>query len=192
MLLLGESEIEQSRDECGIYSSGKHDCDFRVAVLGAAVENALYASRDLPHALNEQFPDCDEHCFYGFWVLVESQLAEIDLVDLLFGPKCFSVSYVYGNERIRRQLEELLLFAGQPLSLIFHLPTFLVLLLSSVCIICLFGPLHFLKRRARQHQMILPHSDQQTTLSKIILHDEDLIPLHQNYSIITSDLPQSL
>lgn len=123
-------------------------------------------------------------------MLVESQLAEIDLVDLLFSPKCFSVPYVDGNERIRRQLEKLFLFAGQPLSLIFHLPTFLVFLLSSIYIISLLRPLHFLKRRASQHQMILPHSDQQASLSKVILHDEDLIPFHQNYSVIASDLPQ--
>lgn len=113
-------------------------------------------------------------------------------MDLLFGPKCFPVPYVDGNERIRRQLEELFLFAGQPLSLIFHLPVFLVFLLSSIHIISLLRPLYFLKRRTSQHQMILPHSDQQTSFSKVILHDEDLIPFHQNYSVIASDLSQGL
>lgn len=125
-------------------------------------------------------------------MLVESHFAEVDLMDLLFGPKRFSVPYVDGDERVRRYLEKLLLFAGQPLGLIFHLPTFLIFLLASIHIIGLFRPLHFLKGSAGEHQVIFSHSNKQTSLSKVILHYEYLVSFHQNNRVVSSDLPKGL
>ena len=123
-------------------------------------------------------------------MLVESDLAEIYLVDLLLRPESLSVPYVDGDERIRRQLEQLLLFAGQPFSLVFHLPTLLIILLTRIHVIGFLSSMHFLIRRTGEHQVILSHSHEQTPLSKVILHYENLVSFDQDNGVVSSDLTE--
>lgn len=122
---------------------------------------------------------------------MKTDLPEVHLEYGPFGPKGLAIAKMYGYERIGRNLKQLLLLTRQPLGLVLHLPPLLILVLACSVLHLLF-PLQLLMGSTCQKQMVFSHPHQKTALSEIILHDEDLVPLHQNHRIVSPYLTQTL
>jgi len=122
---------------------------------------------------------------------VKTDLPEVDLQYGPLGPKGLAIAKMYGYERIGRNLKELFLLARQPFSLVLHLPPLLILVVARSILHLLFS-LQLFMGSTGQKQMVFSHPHQKTAFPEVVLHDEDLVPLHQNHSIVSSYLPQSL
>jgi hypothetical protein len=115
-------------------------------------------------------------------------------VNELVRPKSLSISQVDRYERVGGNFEQLFPFTGQPLSLVFSFPGFLVFFLNGYHILSndLFLGGEFFKGNAGQHQMVLAHPQQQTAFTEVILHNEDEVAFYEDNCVVPTDLPKHL